>query len=94
MDRPKILLLGAGPRNAYLAEILVKIGFADVEQRVLNDMMNTGTGFSRVIFDEHPRVCHVLQEDIYDWNIPVVAADHPSRKREPKGPRNKWGKIK
>lgn len=79
MDRPKILLLGAGPRNAYLAEILVKIGFADVEQRVLNDMMNTGTGFSRVI---------------YDWNIPVVAADHPSRKREPKGPRNKWGKIK
>lgn len=29
--------------------------------------------------------------DVYECN--VKGADHPSRKREPKGPRGKWGKL-
>lgn len=94
MDRPKILLLGDGPHNRYLAEILAKIDFADVEQRILNDMVITGRSFDSMgIVDEYTVIGNVPAVRVYDYN-PYAGADHPVRKREPKGPRGKWGKLK
>ncbi|MNQ24293.1 hypothetical protein D3C85_374840 [compost metagenome] len=123
MDRPKILLLGDGPRNKALADLLAKMDFADVELRVLNDMVITGRGFSEFIGDEllhvdvervykdamfaeryrHPQFDQIpnlrgcgkalLRAKYLKAQFAEKPADHPTRKREPKGPRGRWGKL-
>lgn len=54
--------------------------------------MAYGTGR---IFGNHQQIPRTKQQPVVyaDDLIPGVGADHPSRKREPKGPRGKWGKL-
>ena len=94
MDRPKILLLGNSLHTSWLFTKLSEMDFADIEQRVLDDMLITGTGFKHILFDDHhgPKITNIRVCDVYDWT--VTPADHPTRKSEPKGPRGKWGKLK
>lgn len=46
------------------------------------------------IFHNPPVTIGNALRGVYDYVPHLEPADHPSRKREPKGPRNKWGKIK
>lgn len=46
------------------------------------------------IFHNPPVTIGNVLRGVYDCVPHPEPADHPSRKREPKGPRNKWGKIK
>lgn len=92
-ERPKILLLGDGSRHQWLHDRLLAMDFADIEMRCLNDMVIQGTGFQRVFFDEHlmPVKEHISSMAMYDWK--QEAADGLHRRKEPKGPRGRWGKL-
>lgn len=91
--RKKILLLGNGPYHSRILQTLLALDFADVEQRCLNDLVVNGRGFNRVIFDElgDIRSEHIPICDVYNWK--QEAADGIERRKEPKGPRGRWGKL-
>lgn len=57
--------------------------FDNLELSIMNDIAIHGNRANRVWGDEF-NILKLLREP---------PADHPSRKREPKGPRGKWGKL-
>lgn len=92
-ERPKVLLLGDGPEHKRLLTALIALDFADVEKRCLNDLVVHGRGFNRVIFDELGgiRSENIPIRDVYNWK--PEPADSLERRKEPKGPRGRWGKL-
>lgn len=98
MDKPKILIVGAGPSSASLARLLGtalsehSISIVEDHKRLLEQMDYSGLEYRIAaqipVRGKRPNL--VIYDDMY---MPK-AADHPSRKREPKGPRGKWGKPK
>ena len=115
MDKPKILIVGAGPSSASLARLLgtalsehsiaivedhkrllEQMDYTDLECRIASQIPRQYWGKSRYVhpqFDQIPVMGKSPDLVIYDdFELPK-AADHPSRKREPKGPRGKWGKL-
>ncbi len=103
MDKPKILIVGADPSSASLARLLGialhehAIQIVETEKELLNadySALEKRVLFHHSQFDRIPEVGKRPDLIIYDdFGLPK-AADHPSRKREPKGPRGKWGKPK
>lgn len=92
-ERPKVLLLGDGPNHNHLMKALIDLDFADVEMRCLNNLVVHGRGFKRDIFDELNgiRSEHIPIRDVYNWK--PEPADSIERRKEPKGPRGRWGKL-
>lgn len=93
IDRPKILLVGDGPFHSRILQTLLDLDFADVEMRCLNDLVVHGRGFNRVIVDELDgiRSENIPIRDVYNWK--PEPADSIERRKEPKGPRGRWGKL-
>lgn len=93
VERPKVLLLGNGPFHSRILQTLLDLDFADVEQRCLNDLVVHGRGFNRVIFDDLDgiRSENIPIRDVYNWKL--EPADSIERRKEPKGPRGRWGKL-
>lgn len=92
-ERPKVLLLGNGPFHNRIPQTLLDLDFADVEQRCLNDLVVHGRGFNRITIDELGGLDSVPIpiRDVYDWK--EEPADGLHRRKEPKGPRGRWGKL-
>lgn len=91
--RQKILLIGGGSITSRIYQRLLALNFADIEMRCLNDLVVHGRGFNRVIFDELDgiRSENIPIRDVYDWKL--EPADSIERRKEPKGPRGRWGKL-
>lgn len=92
-ERPKVLLLGDGPNHNRLMKALIDLDFADVEMRCLSNLVVHGRGFNRVILDELDgiRSENIPIRDVYNWK--PEPADSIERRKEPKGPRGRWGKL-
>lgn len=88
-------LVGIDPlaRGLVIHDELLHMDFSDLEDRV-SALVETGSHWSKMYFDEKRgiRTTTVLPNEY--WVRLEKPADHPTRKREPKGPRNKWGKLK
>lgn len=88
MDKIKVLIIGTG-RNARMLQDLRSNTLFDVtyregvEEKMVSDFNNLETR----MLAKTPCI-HYWD----DYN--PEGADHPSRKREPKGPRGRWGKPK
>ena len=93
VERPKVLLLGNGPFHSRIIQTLLDLDFADVEQRCLNDLVFHGRGFNRITIDELDRIRseNIPIRDVYNWK--PEPADSLKRRKEPKGPRGRWGKL-
>lgn len=98
MDKPKILIVGADPSSASLARLpgtaLSEQSICIIEdhKRLLEQMDYSALEYR--IAAQIPMIGKRPNLVIYDDMCITKAADHPSRKREPKGPRGKWGKPK
>ena len=70
-------------------------------ERQMEKVVIFGTRYSHCWFDEHTGI-QIKDMSHHEMGIvdqfrfvphPDVPADHPTRKREPKGPRGRWGKL-
>lgn len=70
-------------------------------ERQMEKVVIFGTRYSQCWFDEYAGV-QIKDMSHHEMGIvdqvrfvphPDVPADHPTRKREPKGPRGRWGKL-
>lgn len=91
--RQKILLIGGGSITSRIYQRLLALNFAEIELLCYTDSVVHGRGASRVIFDEFGgiRSESVPIRDMYNWK--QEAADGIERRKEPKGPRGRWGKL-
>lgn len=84
--------------KVFLDEIALKTDFADLEKRAIGHMIHYGVG--GCILEDDFKIKDVPVSEMFDLFQTKVnvfreeAADHPTRKREPKGPRGRWGKPK
>lgn len=103
VKRHKILLLGDGPRHQKVMEQLMALDFADVEMRVLGNMVQGRKG-DILLMDDLVSLPKDLRfpllygnteplqvRDVYNWK--PEPADSLERRKEPKGPRGRWGKL-
>lgn len=89
---------------------LAKMDYSKVEERVTAHLLKSrpdsvrqcekailfGARYTQCWFDEFEdtiKTKDIPIREVYNFNR-EVPADHPERKREPKGPRGKWGKLK
>lgn len=70
-------------------------------ERQMEKVVICGTRYSHCWFDEYTQI-QIKDMSHHEMGIvdqtrfvphPDVPADHPTRKREPKGPRGRWGKL-
>lgn len=92
-------------RTAGIAERLLGMDYKTVEDHILalqrkgrnqaEKTMLFGTNYTQCWFDEFEgiKTRNIPIREVYAFNM-QEPADHPTRKREPKGPRGKWGKLK
>ena len=102
MDRPKIILVGTGPRHRAIFDRLIQMDFADVELRALTHCV-VGVRPDLCIYDALEAMPKDLRFPLlygnpkplklraYDWK--PEPADGIIKRKEPKGPRGRWGKL-
>lgn len=86
-------------------DLLLTCDFTDIENRVLASMVKDGVAGLETIYNDtdiklsvveaHQMLMplRTIKPGLAYW-APGTGADHTSRKREPKGPRGRWGKPK
>lgn len=104
--RRPIVVVGDNFHMARAIGHLIHEDFARLEDRVLagpitiarlerqmEKVVIFGTRYSHCWFDEYSQIQikDMPHHEVLNLDHP---ADHPTRKREPKGPRGKWGKLK
>lgn len=80
--------------NRLEERVLAQLVPDEKMQRQLEKTILFGHRFTYGWFDEFESMIKtrdVPMREVFDLTEP---ADHPTRKREPKGPRGKWGKLK
>ena len=104
--RTRVCVVGDRFNQARAIGNLIHEDFNRLEERVLADPLTVerlerqlektiifGTRYSQCWFDEYAgmQIKDLPHREVFKMAEP---ADHPTRKREPKGPRGKWGKLK
>lgn len=105
--RPRVAFLGTRFNPVFAIGNLIHEDFNRLEERVLATLLSDdkqqrqiektilfGHRFTYGWFDEFESMIktrNVPMREVFNLTEP---ADHPTRKREPKGPRGKWGKLK
>jgi len=80
--------------NRLEERVLATLLSDDKQQRQMEKTILFGHRFTYGWFDEFESMIKTREvpvHEVFDWTKP---SDHPTRKREPKGPRGKWGKLK
>lgn len=80
--------------NRLEERVLATLLSDDKQQRQIEKTILFGHRFTYGWFDEFESMIktrNVPMREVFNLTEP---ADHPTRKREPKGPRGKWGKLK
>lgn len=80
--------------NRLEEQVLATLLSDDKQQRQMEKTILFGHRFTYGWFDEFESMIKTRNVPIREVFNLTEPADHPTRKREPKGPRGKWGKLK
>lgn len=97
MDKPKVIILGGGPGLGRARQMMVAIQAAgyDVEYQPLPNVGAIGHKPDLVLFDEFVKMdFSKVEERILGRYNCIPMAKPADRRKGPKGPRGKWGKLK